>query len=125
MSDDLAKMCWRLSKYVHAQLSGIDLERIANRIERLEAELITAEQRGYANAMEAERKLHEGRIEELEAKIRAYFEANAEAAGGAPDQWKARQKAYLNLRASVDWPTKSSADLARAALAELTGEDRG
>jgi uncharacterized protein with von Willebrand factor type A (vWA) domain len=69
MSDDLAKMCWRLSKYVHAQLSGIDLERIANRIERLEAELIAAEQRGYANAMEAERKLHEERIEELEAKL--------------------------------------------------------
>ena len=34
------------------------------RIDLLEA----AEQRAYANAMEAERKLHEGRIEELEAK---------------------------------------------------------
>jgi flagellar biosynthesis/type III secretory pathway protein FliH len=40
------------------------------RMEILEAELITAEQRGYANAMEAERKLHEERIEELEAKLK-------------------------------------------------------
>lgn len=34
-----------------------------------EANLEAAEQRGYANAMEAERKLHEDRIEELEANI--------------------------------------------------------
>lgn len=33
-----------------------------------EANLEAAEQRGYANAMEAERKLHEDRIEALEAK---------------------------------------------------------
>jgi hypothetical protein len=39
MSENLVKMCRRLSKYVHAELSGIDLERIANRIERLEAAL--------------------------------------------------------------------------------------
>jgi predicted enzyme involved in methoxymalonyl-ACP biosynthesis len=45
------------------------IQKQANRIERLEAELIAAEQRGYANAMEAERKLHEERIEELEAKL--------------------------------------------------------
>jgi septal ring factor EnvC (AmiA/AmiB activator) len=69
MSENLAKMCRRLSRYAHAQLSATDLERIASRIERLEAELIIAEQRGYANAMEAERKLHEERIEELEAKL--------------------------------------------------------
>ena len=35
----------------------------------------TAEQRGYANAMEAERKLHEGRIEALEAKLAKAVEA--------------------------------------------------
>jgi hypothetical protein len=40
----------------------------ADRIEALTAELTLAEQRGYANAMEAERKLHEDRIEELEAE---------------------------------------------------------
>jgi predicted RNase H-like nuclease (RuvC/YqgF family) len=45
------------------------------RIERLEAELIIAEQRGYANAMEAERKLHEERIEELEVKLAKAVEA--------------------------------------------------
>ena len=37
MSDDLVKMCRRLSKYAHAQLSSRDLERIADRIEELEA----------------------------------------------------------------------------------------
>ena len=39
MSSDLVKMCKRLSKYAHAQLSSRDLERIANRIEGLEAKL--------------------------------------------------------------------------------------
>jgi len=38
MSDDLVKMFRRLSKYDHVQLSSTDLERIANRIEELEAE---------------------------------------------------------------------------------------
>lgn len=42
---------------------------VANRIEALTKERDAAEQRGYANAMEAERKLHEERIEELEAKL--------------------------------------------------------
>jgi len=42
----------------------------ADRIEELEAKLITAEQRGYANAMEAERKLHEEHIEERDDIIR-------------------------------------------------------
>ena len=41
MSDGLVKMCKRLSKYAHAQLSSADLERIANRIEELEAKLAT------------------------------------------------------------------------------------
>jgi hypothetical protein len=36
MSDDLVKLCKRLSKHAHAQLSSADLERIANRIEELE-----------------------------------------------------------------------------------------
>ena len=42
MSDDLVKMCRRLSKYAHAQLSATDLERIADRIEELEAKLAKA-----------------------------------------------------------------------------------
>jgi hypothetical protein len=42
MSDDLVKMCKRLSQYAHAQLSSADLERIANRIEELEAKLAKA-----------------------------------------------------------------------------------
>lgn len=47
-----------------------DGSEAADRIEELEAKLTDAEQRGYANAMEAERKLHEARIEELEAKLK-------------------------------------------------------
>lgn len=40
-------------------------------------ELTKAEQRGYANAMEAERKLHEDRIEQLEReRDGAYLERN-------------------------------------------------
>lgn len=39
-------------------------------MEYVRADLVdAAEQRGYANAMEAERKLHEDRIEALEAKL--------------------------------------------------------
>jgi uncharacterized membrane protein YccC len=112
MSDDLAKMCWRLSKYVHAQLSGIDLERIANRIERLEAELIAAEQRGYANAMEAERKLHEERIEELEAKLAKALEGLREAENAPEPDHHVPQFRYVM-------------DIIGATLAELKGEDRG
>jgi hypothetical protein len=42
MSDDLVKLCKRLSKHAHAQLSSADLESIANRIEGLEAQLAKA-----------------------------------------------------------------------------------
>jgi phosphate uptake regulator len=42
MSDDLVKMCRRLSKYAHAQLSASDLERIADRIEEVDAKLAKA-----------------------------------------------------------------------------------
>ena len=42
MTDDLGKMCKRLSKHAHAQLSSADLERIANRIEELETKLAKA-----------------------------------------------------------------------------------
>lgn len=37
MSDDLVNLCRRLSRYAHAQLSAKTLERIADRIEKLEA----------------------------------------------------------------------------------------
>lgn len=50
---------------------GDDLRKeAADRIEELEAALQSAEQAVYANAMEAERKLHENRIEQLEAALR-------------------------------------------------------
>jgi GAF domain-containing protein len=39
VTDDLVKMCKRLSKYAHAQLSSTDLDRIANRIEGLESDM--------------------------------------------------------------------------------------
>jgi predicted RNase H-like nuclease (RuvC/YqgF family) len=63
MSDDLVKR-------LRLGACALEIEQAADRIERLEAELITAEQRGYANAMEAERKLHEERIEERDDIIR-------------------------------------------------------
>jgi chromosome segregation ATPase len=119
MSDDLVK---RLRDVVNYYNSG-GRWAAADRIEELDD--IIRHDRERIEELVSMVNSKDARIEELEAKIRAYFEANADAAGGAPDQWKARQKAYLNLRASVDWPTKSSADTARAALAELKREDRG
>ena len=71
MSDDLVK---RWDEYVDSMGSVMgEVEHMAqqmrDRIEELEVKLQDAEQRGYANAMEAERTLHENRIEELEAKL--------------------------------------------------------
>ena len=68
--DDLVK---RWDEYVESMGSVMgEVEHMAqqmrDRIDELEALYEAAEQRGYANAMEAERKLHEDRIEELEAK---------------------------------------------------------
>jgi hypothetical protein len=60
MSDDLVKMCRRLSKYAHAQLSATDLKRIADRIEELT-------QAFYNLHREYEKR--GDRIEELEAKL--------------------------------------------------------
>jgi chromosome segregation ATPase len=50
---------------------------LADRIEALTAELTLAEQRGYSNAMEAERKLHEDRIDELEVSLQAVLNREA------------------------------------------------
>jgi transcription elongation GreA/GreB family factor len=67
MSDnDLVK---RLRGMDGDSMSIKTLDEAADRIKELEAMLESAEQAGYANAMEAERKLHEDRIEELEAKL--------------------------------------------------------
>jgi hypothetical protein len=115
MSDDLVKMCWRLSKYVHAELSGIDLERIANRIERLEAALrkmaldyLAAEGQAaeaYQAQLEVEAKL---------AKAVAALKRSAEGWSNALE---------LNIIASQH---RTSAgilrDEARSVLAELKGE---
>jgi hypothetical protein len=62
MSDDLVKLCKRLSKHAHAQLSSTDLERIANRIEELEARSYTLavaimggeDAPGYADSIDAD-----------------------------------------------------------------------
>ena len=73
MSDDLVKMCKRLSKYAHAQLSSTDLERIADRIEELEAKLSK-----YVKACSdlSQQHISEwGRAEELEAKLAKAVEA--------------------------------------------------
>jgi hypothetical protein len=140
MSENLVKMCRRLSRYAHAQLSATDLERIANHIERLEAELITAEQRGYANAMEAERKLHEERIEELEADLRKMALDYLAAEGQAAEAYRAQLTAEAKLeellvvskravRLSLDhadFKLYAMEPMHQAiAAAELKGEDRG
>ena len=67
-------------------------------------ELTKAEQRGYANAMEAERKLHEDRIEQLERDLAKAVEALREIAGSVP-------------YADNPW------QIALAALAALEGKD--
>jgi hypothetical protein len=54
MSDDLVKLCRRLSRYAHAQLSATTLERIADRIEKLEAELRQLTEAGKAQAKQAD-----------------------------------------------------------------------
>lgn len=54
MSDDLAKLCRRLSRYAHAQLSATTLERIADRIEKLEAELRQFTEAGKAQTKTAD-----------------------------------------------------------------------
>lgn len=62
-------------------------------LDEVRADLMeAAEQRGYANAMEAERKLHEDRIEQLEAERDAAYKRGleeaakvAETEGGVPE----------------------------------------
>jgi hypothetical protein len=115
MSDELKRQL-RERAAIHKQLQSRGqraepwpalFSRAHDRIEKLEAKLITAEQRGYANAMEAERKLHEGRIEELKGKLAKAVEALEYYAAPPPP------------------PDVDDSLLARAALAELKGEDRG
>jgi hypothetical protein len=79
------------------------------RMEILEAELINAEQRGYANAMEAERKLHEGRIEELEAKLAKALDGLHEAESAPEPDHHVPQFRHVM-------------DIIGATLAELKGE---
>ena len=104
------------------------------RIDLLEA----AEQRGYADAMEAERKLHEARIEELEAKLdwviverdetfalmldRAQTAeaklAKALRALEITDQWLRD----LDMYANPDYHLAPSLQQVRTTLAELKGD---
>lgn len=81
-------------------------------------ELTKAEQRGYANAMEAERKLHEDHIEQLEAKLAKAVEAlhiinvldpEEQVSGCSPDALRG----LVNLMGSN----------ARTVLAELEAKD--
>jgi hypothetical protein len=67
MSDDLVKMCKRLSKHAHAQLSSTDLEIIADRIEELEAKLATCEK--YRNAYAECDRIGTQAVRDLEAKL--------------------------------------------------------
>jgi len=75
MSDDLVKRLRPLSWSDIDARFGVPMDETmreaADRIEALTAELTLAEQRGYANAMEAERKLHEDRIQTLTEQLEA------------------------------------------------------
>lgn len=104
------------------------------RIEELEADLEAAEQRGYANAMEAERKLHEDRIEALIAER----DTAKEYAGEVRKREMAAENARVNVTdklskamlaleeiagngSAAGRNPQLMADKARATLAELTG----
>ena len=113
------------------------MQKAADRIEALTAELTLAEQRGYANAMEAERKLHEDLIEALTEQLEAARadaeEAEAYAEELARDLVKADNdindrdaklaKAVRGLNAICAWGEDTYArDMARTTLAEIEGE---
>jgi septal ring factor EnvC (AmiA/AmiB activator) len=72
-------------------LCFIPTTQAADRIEALTAELTLAEQRGYANAMEAERKLHEDRIEALTEQLEA-ARADAKEAEAYAEELEAMNK---------------------------------
>ena len=66
-------------------------------------ELTKAEQRGYANAMEAERKLHEDRIEQLERE-------KAELSASLDENWVTHQEVLFSKR----YAAKAEAKLSKA-----------
>lgn len=77
---------------------GLDKE-FDHDVEYVRADLVQeAEQRGYANAMEAERKLHETRIEELEAERDALAEKLAKALEALGLADAALSGANMNMR---------------------------
>jgi hypothetical protein len=78
VSDDLVKRlrdaCYLVfDDNTHDYCSAI---KAAVQIESFNEKLIEAEQRGYANAMDAERKLHESRIKQLEKALREIAETS-------------------------------------------------
>jgi len=100
--DDMAEHIKKLEKACR-EWSKVS-QKNYQRAKAAEAKLAAAEQKGYANAMEAERKIHEERIEELEAAIK-------------------NSKYFLEMH-----PAYSDADcrvLIKKTLVELKREDRG
>jgi hypothetical protein len=139
MSDELVKRLREDQPVTQDMVSTMQCalqDAAAGRIERLEAELITAEQRGYANAMEAERKLHEERIEELEAKAmkasnaallekRRADEAEGKLAKAVGALEFYRSAINLRIDCEITYAMQEAHDNAETFLAELKGEDRG
>jgi predicted RNase H-like nuclease (RuvC/YqgF family) len=117
MSDDLVKMCRRLSRYAHAQLSATDLERIANRIEELE--------KGFWN-LHREYDKRGNRIEKLEAKLAKAVEALEfyADADNYEDQHKPESCGCCYYLHDAEVKEDEGAK-ARTALAELKGETDG
>jgi hypothetical protein len=89
-------------------------------IKALTEELTVAEQRGYANAMEAERKLHEDRIEALTTERDEQIEWVKRLADMQIASEAKLAKAVELLRRHCDPMDMSDADV--ATLAEIEGE---
>jgi outer membrane murein-binding lipoprotein Lpp len=102
MSENLVKMCRRLSRYAHAQLSATDLERIANRIEELEADL----RKMALDYLAAEGQAAEAYQAQLEAEAKL---ANiAHAVWTEHKDWEGERK--YALRQIVKWLVRAGQD---------------
>jgi outer membrane murein-binding lipoprotein Lpp len=134
MSENLVKMCRRLSRYAHAQLSATDLERIANHIE--ERDDIIRHDRERIEELVSMVNSKDARIEELEVDLRKMALDYLAAEGQAAEAYQAQLEAEAKLSRAVEGLQHyacdcvisceqlngSCGDMARTTLAELKGE---
>jgi outer membrane murein-binding lipoprotein Lpp len=134
MSENLVKMCRRLSRYAHAQLSATDLERIANHIE--ERDDIIRHDRERIEELVSMVNSKDARIEELEVDLRKMALDYLAAEGQAAEAYQAQLEAEAKLSRAVEGLQHyacdcvisceqlngSCGDMARTTLAEMKGE---